>query len=199
MFAKSNEAYSALFRAHGDSSSAVMIPKGNQDLRYASIGKLLPRSGSFTYLDYGVGLGHQYDYFLRSGWTRIAFTGVDVNGDFLAHCKEKFPQATFMTRQEFLVEPKQFEFVGVVGTFNLIYSSAEEQQALVFEEICNLWRSTRIALFLNFMSTAVDYRQVGAHHQDVGLLYNFVASTISRKIKIDSSYLPYEFTMAIFR
>lgn len=198
-FGDMNKAYSSAFRRYGDSSASVMIPKDNQVLRFSSISRFLPRDVPFSYLDFGCGLGHQYEHFRREGFDQIEFTGGEVNDDFLEHCRAKHTGAKFLSRDELFGQFTGFDFVGAVGAFNLVYSPQIDHQQFVFEEVRRLWGITRRGLFLNFMSTVVDYQQQGAFHQDLGSLYSFIGSSLSRRIFVDSGYLPYEYTMAVFR
>lgn len=198
-FSTVNQQYSALFEEYGDSSASVMIPKNNQATRYKGIESMLPANREYSLLDYGCGLAHFLKYLRTEGHTNLKYTGVDINDKFLEHCRINFPEDEFIDRKAFLECESTYDFVAEVGTFNLIYSSEIVHQDLVWEEIAMLWKKTRTALFLNFMSTAVDFQQTGAFHQDLGDLYKFVADNLSRKIVIDSTYLPYEYTLGAWR
>ncbi len=194
-----NQQYSALFERFGDSSSSVMIPKDNQAVRYKGIESFLPTTLEYSLLDYGCGLAHFLKYLRSAGHTHLKYTGVDINEKFLDHCKTNFPEDQFIDRESFFEDKSTFDYVVEVGTFNLLYSSEYDHQKLVWEEIARLWEKTRVALFLNFMSTAVDYQQTGAFHQDLGDLYAFISKRISRKIFVDSTYLPFEYTLSVWR
>jgi hypothetical protein len=194
-----NKIYSALFRQHGDSSQSVMIPKNNQSIRYASISSNISKSRSFSYLDYGCGLAHQKKFFDHNGYTNLSYSGVDVNDDFIKFCNETYPDSNFTHYDDFWANPETYDYVGAVGTFGLVSVSEQDHWSFVKMEILKLWSITKKSLFLNFMSNQVDFMQDGAYHQDLGLLYEFVCKNISRVVRVDSSYLPYEYTFIIER
>ena len=194
-----NEQYTELFRQFGDSPKSVMIPKDNQNLRFNSIAKFLDPKVKMSYLDYGCGLAHQLDYFNNYGFTDLDYIGVEINNDFLNHNQKKHPESKFLNREDFIQSLTKFDYIGVIGTFNLIYSTKEEQKSFVFEEMTRLWQRTDKILFINFMSTVVDYVQENAYHQELGELYSFVSRELSRKIIIISDYLPFEYTIAIIK
>lgn len=194
-----NKQYTKLFEKFGDSPKSVMIPKDNQHLRFNSIAKFLDPEVKMSYLDYGCGLAHQLDYFHKHGFNNLDYTGVEINNDFIIHSQKKYPASTFLNREDFIQSSTKFDYIGVVGTFNLIYSTKEKQKAFVFEEMRRLWQRTDKILFINFMSTVVDYIQENAYHQEIGELYSFVSRELSRKIIIESDYLPFEYTVVIIK
>jgi len=194
-----NKEYSKLFLEYGDSPKSVMIPKDNQEVRFDSIANHLSKDKTYTYLDYGCGLAHQLSYFKNKKYNHLFYTGVDVNSNFIQYCNETYPDSTFLLYNDFKNSKNVFDIIGAVGTFNLIYSTCKDQWDFVRSEIFYLWQRTSKILFVNFMSTDVDYQQEGAYHQDVRDLYKFVRANISKKIVIDYSYLPYEFTLIVKR
>lgn len=99
-------------------------------------------------------------------------------------------------RDEFFSNKNTYDFIVCIGTFNLIYKeNIEENKKFIFEEIKKLWNMTNQVLYLNFMSTIVDYQQENAYHQEVGEIYKFISKEVTRMITIDSAYLPYEFSI----
>lgn len=199
MFKTLNALYSGLYRHHGDSSSAVAIPRDNQHLRFQSFDQFLPKGASFSYVDFGCGLAHQLQYLLRTGNSAVDYVGVDVNEDFLNACRQKYPRCTFYQREEFFELGGDYDYIGAIGVFNIVYMDATRQQKFVFEEITRLFELTSRAVLLNFMHTAVDFVQERAWHQEVGALFQYCSSNLSRKVALDATYLPYEYTFAIFR
>jgi SAM-dependent methyltransferase len=197
-FSRVNQQYSDLFAKFGDSSSSLMWSR-DTTVRFKSIQSLLGSTRGHSLLDYGCGLAHFASYLRSEGETNLEYTGVDINDDFLEYCRFNFPEDKFLDRSSFLGDEATYDYVSVIGTFNLVYSSDYSHQDFVWNEISMLWKKTRAALFLNFMSTSVDYQQGGAFHQDVGDLYEFVSKNLSRKMFIDSTYLPFEYTLGVWR
>jgi hypothetical protein len=199
LFEGLNSTYSEWLRKYGDSSAAVGIPKDNQGIRFDSISRHIPVNEAGSYADYGCGLAHQLTYFRAKGYQNLSYTGVEVNLDFLKACEEKYPRDSFLTRDNFFGSDNQYDYVGAVGVFNLIYVNDSHQIEFVKEEISKLWAKTNKVLFLNFMTNDVDFKQVSAYHQDLSDLYLFARKNFSKSLFIDSTYLPYEFTIGIFR
>jgi len=193
-----NQKYSRQFREHGDSAKSVMIPKDNQEVRFNSIAARIPKNRNLSYLDYGCGLGHQMKYFNKLDYKSLTYSGVEINPDFLEFCRTNYTGVDFFDYHEFWADPKPYDMIGAVGTFNLRYTE-NDNFGLIKNEITRLWGVTREILFLNFMSNQVDFIQDGAYHQDLGMLYEFSCNKLSRIIEIDSSYLPYEYTFIIKR
>jgi hypothetical protein len=48
------------------------------------------------------------------------------------------------------------------------------------------------------MSDQVDFEAPDAYHQNIFEIYNFSFNNLSRRINIDQSYMPYEYTIHIF-
>lgn len=195
MFSGVNSLYTNLYSQHGDSPESVMIPRDNQSVRYDAVSKLLPNGSRFSFLDYGCGLGHQKRYFMENGFKNVEYTGVDINPEFLEFCRRTYPDSSFLSRDDFLLASDGYDYVSFIGTFNLLYTEETDHEDFIFSELASLWKSTRRAMFMNFMSTAVDFTQEGSHHQDLGSLYEFVANNLSRRILVESRFLPYEYLL----
>ncbi len=198
-FGEINASYTSLFEEFGDSANSVMIPKDNQELRFRSIANHISKEETLSYLDYGSGLGHQYSFFVQNGYNRIRYHGVEINSDFIEFSTAKYDGARFLSHKNFHQSKQTYDVTGAIGTFNLLYRTDQDPWDFVRSEIEFLWEKTNKSMFINFMSTSVDYVQPGAYHQDLGVLYNYVTQNLTRKISIDSSYLPYEFTLVACR
>jgi ubiquinone/menaquinone biosynthesis C-methylase UbiE len=147
-------------------------------------------------MDYGCGLAHFYEHLIANWPYEFEYIGIDINKEFLEYSSTKHKEATFLERDEFLLSNNKFDFVVCIGTFNLKYKQDNfENQQFVFQEIQDIWEKTQDKLYINFMSTVVDYQQENSYHQDVGDIYKFFCSQLTRNVCIDSTYLPYEFSI----
>lgn len=199
MFESVNALYSSLLREHGSSAAAVGIPRDNQHLRYHSVSRRLPLDADFSLLDYGCGLGHLRGFLIQAGFGNCRYSGVDINPDFLAESRARHPSCEFLSREEYTLSNTMYDFSVAIGTFNLLYADEVDQQEFIASEIDLVFSRTTKAMFVNFMHTDVDYVQPGAWHQPVGALFSHVKSSVAKRVEIDSSYLPYEFTLVIYR
>ncbi len=199
MFRNINAVYSAMLEAHGDSAAAVGIPKDNQAIRYESVSKHLDPASKFSILDYGCGLAHFHDFLIERGFSQMLYVGADINQKLLDQTRLRNSGISLTTRDSLFAAAARFDYVAAVGTFNLVYDTPLRQQGFIFAELKALFELTDKALFVNFMHTEVDFEQAGAWHQSVGDLFRFAKTSLSDKVTIDSSYLPYEFTAVIGR
>jgi hypothetical protein len=200
LFDRVNKGYSEAFRKYGNTAAAVQIPKNNQAVRFESVLNFLPESNQRTLsiADFGCGLAHLNDYLDTNLEIPFHYTGVEINPDFLEFNKKKNPLSKFLERNEFFSNNERYDVIISIGTFNIIYAENEtNHKNFVYSEILKLWEKTDSLLHLNFMSTVVDYSQTGAYHQDLGDLYSFICHNMSRKLIIDSCYLPYEFSAIV--
>jgi len=187
--------YREAFRRHGDSPAAVLWPKGRQDLRFAALTRFVQGSG-FSVLDFGCGLAHLLPY-LQERFGDVRYAGVDIVPEFIDACRRKFPSAKFGTIDE--VEPTH-DYVLVSGAFNILYHpDAAMHQQLVFENLSALFRRATRLLSVNFMSDHIDYTQEGAYHQGIAPLLAHLRSAVSPRFVLDHSYLPYEYTVTVFK
>ena len=200
-FDQTNQIYSKAFEEFGYSADSVLTPKA-QSVRFQSVINFLPEFAGETLslADFGCGLGHLNEFLTKNLQIPFQYTGIDINPDFLYFNKRKHSKANFVERSEFFASRAKFDVITSIGTFNLIYEENErEHKEFVYREIKELWKKTDAMLYLNFMSTVVDFKQKRAYHQDIGDLYSFVCKNMSRNIMIDSTYLPFEFSAIIWR
>ncbi len=192
------ELYEEAFREHGDSSAAVLWPKGRQELRFRALTRHIERTGGFSLLDYGCGLAHLKP-FIDSRYHDVAYTGADAVQAFVDACAKKFSMP-FVHAEAPGDVPGRFDYVVSSGAFNLLYEPEEAaHRTRVFEMLAALFDKAETFLAVDFMTDAVDYRQPRAYHQNVGDVYRFACDHLSRRLVIDQSYLPYEYTLTVWK
>src|SRR6266536_2755296 len=73
--------YRDAFQQYGHSPSAVLWPKGRQELRFEALTRFV--SGQkFAVLDYGCGLAHMKP-FLNARFASFSYAGVDIVPEFI--------------------------------------------------------------------------------------------------------------------
>jgi len=190
--------YEEAFREHGDSSAAVLWPKGRQELRFRALTRHIESTGGFSVLDYGCGLAHLKP-FLDHHYHDVTYTGADAVQSFVDACGRKFPAPFFHAEAPNDV-PGRFDYVVSSGVFNILYEPEEvAHRKRVFEMLEALFEKAGTFLAVDFMTDAVDYRQAGAYHQNVEEVYRFACDHLSRRLMIDQSYLPYEYTLTVWK
>jgi len=190
--------YQEAFALHGDSPAAVLWPRGRQALRFKALTQHFSGAG-FSVLDFGCGLAHLKDD-LDQRFADYCYIGADVVPEFVQAVRDKHPTAAVHLIRNYaeLVEP--VDHVVVSGTFNLVDGdSSAEYLAYVQGALQYLFGICRVSLAVNFMTDRVDFMQPGAHHVNVESMYRFMCDRLSPRLRIDQSYMPYEFTMVAFR
>jgi len=191
--------YEDAFEKYGDSQHAVLWPKGRQDVRFEALTRHIHPAERCSVLDYGCGLAHLKP-FLDERYSHVAYSGADAVAPFVDACRRKHPDATFFHVQSPDEIPGDYDVVVSSGAFNILYvPDASAHRDIVFRILETLFAKARVYLSFNFMTDDVDYRQPGAHHQSVPELCAFVRSKLSRRLVLDQSYMPYEFTLTLWK
>ena len=193
------ELYRKAFSKYGDSSEAVLWPKGRQDVRFNALTKHISGVKHFSLLDFGCGLAHLRP-FLAQHYRDFSYTGVDIVHEFVEANTLKYPSDSFLKIQNVNEIKKQYDYIVASGTFNISFcESQQEHKELMFEILKTLFKQTNRYLSLNFMTDVVDYKQEGAYHQNVKEIYDFFFGNLSKRIVIDQSYMPYEYTVTVWK
>jgi trans-aconitate methyltransferase len=191
--------YKDAFSEHGDSPASVLFPKGRQNDRFFALTKNIIPKENFSLLDFGCGLAHLKTYLDRN-FTDISYTGADLVDDFITDNKKRFPESSFYKIKSYTEITDNYDYIVASGTFSILYSeNPEEHKKLLFEILEHLFSKSNNFLAVNFMTDNVDFIQENAYHQNVTELYNFIQSKLSKRLIIDQSYMPYEFTATIYK
>ena len=190
--------YLAAFAAHGDSPAAVLWPKGRQDLRFDALTRHIPQNG-FSILDYGCGLAH-LRAFLDERFERFRYAGADMVPTFVQAARAKYPDADFHLVESPSELTADYDHIVLSGVYNIVYSKNEEAHLQeVWHSLEMLFARARSSLAVNFMTDQVDYRQDGAFHLDPRRVLDFVRTRLSRRLILDQSYMPFEYTVVIWK
>jgi SAM-dependent methyltransferase len=192
--------YVSNFKKHGISSSAMLMPKGRHEARFAVVAEYLNQLSSPSLLDYGCGLGFLYDYLIQ-GKTKIDYFGVDMTTEFIESCRERFPAPARFD----VIDPtgditEHFDVVYASGVFNLMTAdSPSESLNYVRERLQNLFSITRKVLFVDFLSPDVDFQQERSQHIDYRLVLDWLVPSNTRRWVLRHDYLPYEYAIVLFK
>ncbi|MFM9941047.1 MAG: class I SAM-dependent methyltransferase [Hyphomicrobiaceae bacterium] len=192
-------AYRESFALNGDSPSAVLCPKGRQNIRFDVLTSEI-KSDRFTILDFGCGLGHFYEY-LQDRFPLCDYHGVDIVPEFIDAARSKFGDRARFEFASDTYEPVQlYDYVFVSGTFNLKYLNVEPDNTdYILGRIKSLFGKTRHIMTCDFMSTNVDFRQPDAFHMDPAFLTSHVSRSLTRRFKLRHDYMPYEFAVILYQ
>lgn len=191
--------YRESFAAHGDTPAAVQWPKGRQELRWNALTSHLPTGTQGSFLDFGCGLGH-FKGFMEARYPGSTYTGADVVPEFIAHGRRAHPEAGWQLLSRVQDLQGEHDFVVLSGVFNkLCCPDAAGHRAYVQQALAFLFSRARVSLSVDFMSDRVDFTQPGAYHQGVQDIRAFALDNLSPRVRIDESYMPYEFALTVFR
>lgn len=192
--------YSRSHERHGDSSAALLTPKGRHELRFRPVVEELVRRPAASVLDYGCGIGLLLSH-LRSTIGDVDYTGLDITPSFVESCRSRLGDHG---RFE-LIEPEQpiasrHDIVVSSGVFNL-KSSADDVESLDYVErrIGELLEACNEVLICDFLSPFVDYAQEGAQHIPVETVCGWFTGRSLRRFVVRHDLLPYEYTMVVYK
>ncbi len=191
--------YGRKYRRHGVSAEAVgwqSVEK--QNLRFdvlSEVGDLEGRS----LLDVGCGFGDLLG-FLRHKDVNVKYYGVDLMEDFVEAARERFPGAKFRVFDALGEPPPDFEppfdYVLASGLLGLHvgddYNFARTMLRRMFE-----WCGKGVAA--NMISAYVDYRDDYLAYTQPEELFRFCKKNLTWKVALRHDYLPYEFTLFLYR
>ena len=190
--------YQEAFNRYGNSLDAVFIPKGRQLERFISLLTYV-RKESFSILDYGCGLGQMANY-IKQTFPKASYHGVDIVEEFISENKAKYDHGNFDIVRDCYDIKENYDVITAAGVFNLLYVQDKmNHQKIVYDNLSHLFSKTNDVLSVNFMTDEVDFIQEGAFHQNVNELYCFAKDKLTKRIAIDESYMPYEFTFHFFK
>ena len=192
--------YAESHKRYGDTSAALLTPKGRHDLRFLPIMEILKNRTEGSLLDYGCGIGLLYES-IRKANLEVKYTGWDMTVSFIESCQHRFGS----TERFRLIEPdtpitEHFDFVVCSGVFNLATSEDEgESHTYVRERLYQLLSVTDQVLTCDFLSPFVDFEQDGAQHVAIELVAKWLVESGHRRFIIRHDLLPYEFTVVVYK
>jgi SAM-dependent methyltransferase len=193
------KSYKETFRKYGDSPCAVQWPKGRQVERFDALTSHFNKNETFSVLDFGCGLAHLKEY-LSYRYKSFNYIGVDVVDDFINSNKKKFSDSEFITPDELFHNNQLYDYVIISGTFNILYQEdVDKHKMYVLNLLSKLFQKTNKYISVNFMTDQVDFIQEKSFHINPIEVYDFFRNHLSKRILINQSYMPYEFTITVWK
>lgn len=208
LFNERIQRYQKNFKAFGNSEITLDMPSDRRNIRYYELIKNFDFyinkdfSADFSICDAGCGFGDINQYLEREGYTNYQYLGLDVVPEFVEECRKNYtsPDRRFLHRNfmEDSLLDIEFDYAVSSQAFTIAYSETQENYALIFKAVKNLFRQCRIGVSFNFFSDYVDFKKEGtAYHNPLKMLE--FAYSLSRNVILDNSCLPYECTITIFK
>ena len=200
------EHYENCLEKHGDTHLGVDWPNlEDVNLRYNIMLDVLNFRKSedyISFLDFGCGTAHLYEYISRLGLNNIEYSGLDISRKFIDVCVQKFPSINFycgvILEQNFEIE--NFDYIIMNGVFT-------EKRGLTFDEMFQYFQELTDKVFsicnkgvaFNVMSKNVDWERGDLFHLSHDLLTEFLCKKITRNYIIRNDYGLYEYTVYLFK
>jgi SAM-dependent methyltransferase len=195
------ERYSERLEKFGYSPETLGWGKsGRQEVRFSVLAELAIKNPESSVLDVGCGFGDLYFFLKSNGW-RGHYTGIDIVPGLLEEGRKKYPEIDLrqidITSEEHSEVLSDFDFVISSGAFNAKLEE-ENNDDHIRIAIKNMLAHSLIAVSCDFMSTYVDFKHPVAWHTDPCFIFN-LCKNFSKRVVINHSYMPYEFSVTIFR
>lgn len=186
--------YSKLLSEYGYDPRSVGwgYKKGKQSIRFeilCQIGNL----SNCSILDVGCGFGDFYGY-LKYKKIKSDYFGVDINEKLLKLAKKIYPKIKVGIRD---IEQKKFsrKFDWVIASGITSHSASYPYLGGVLSEMFKICKK---GVAMNFVSDKVDFRTKGLFYSSPEKIMK-IAFTLSNRIVLRHDYMPYEFTIYIYK
>jgi len=171
---------------------------GRQELRFSVLAEAALRMPNSSVLDVGCGFCDLYDFLEQRGW-RGRYTGIDIVPGLLQVARQHHPDLD-VRELDITDDPpslNEYDFVISSGTFNAALPSGSNQSHIE-AALRIMFRRSRQATCVDFLSSRVDFQKPGAYHTDPGWALA-AAQQLTRRVLLRHDYMPYEFAVFLFR
>jgi len=188
------EFYNKALKTYGDSPEAVKWTSKGQQLRFQSLLKIVENIHGTKILDYGCGKGDFYK-FLKDENIIVDYSGFDINDNFIALAKRKYPECRFRVFDFDADETdEEFDYIFLCGVFNLKLEGLVEK---VQNLLVKLFNRCRIALAFNALSSHDPRKDFQLQYYDPDLMLDFAVNKLSPYASIHHDCVPYDFTLLV--
>lgn len=186
--------YSNLLKEYGYDPRSVGwgYKKGKQSTRFeilCQIGNL----SNCSILDVGCGFGDLYGY-LEYKKIKLHYTGIDINPQLLKLARTIYPKIRVEVRD---VEKRKFsrKFDWVIASGITSHGASYTYLRDVLSEMFKICKK---GVAMNFVSNRIDFRTKGLFYSSPEKIMS-IAFTLSNRIILRHDYMPYEFTVYIYK
>lgn len=192
------ERYTERYNKFGYSPKALGWKKGRQDVRFDALTSQYDFNHKHV-LDIGCGFG-DLNKVLSIKASKYKYTGVDLVEALLSEAKRQFKgkHIRFLNENILEFEPGYlFDYAISSGVFNHRLSERRNYQFIeqVIQKALNICKD---GLAFDFLSDKVDYKLKHTFHSSPERILS-IAYKYSRNIVLRNDYMPFEFTVFIFK
>lgn len=187
--------YNFHYRKFGDRPEALRWTPEGQIRRYHTLLDIAPSLDNQKILDYGCGMGDFYRFLKRRG-INVQYTGVDINENFIAVAKERYPECTFKV-MEIDEEPlnEYFDYIFICGVFNLKVPGVEEDMK---STLINLFKYCNKGLALNALSSHTPVKDPELHFTSPEAMVKFAIENLSPAVALRHDRIENDFTLFVY-
>lgn len=187
--------YNMHLKKFGDRPEALRwTPKG-QLLRYHGMLDIAPDLNNARVLDFGCGTGDFYRFLQRRG-INVQYTGIDINENFIAMAREKYPECTFKVMDIAEEEPEGFfDYIFICGVFNLRVPGVADDMK---HALVTLFRHCNKGLALNALSSHTPIKDVELYYTSPEEMIDFSLKHLSPSVALRHDRIPHDFTLFVY-
>jgi SAM-dependent methyltransferase len=171
---------------------------GRQEVRFSVLTEPVLSMPESSVLDVGCGFGDLYDFLDKRGW-QGRYTGIDIVPGLLEVAKQHHPglDVRELDITDDSAQLDTYDFVISSGALNGVLPSGSNE-AHIEVALRNMYRQSRHATCIDFLSTYVDFQKPGAYHTDPGWALA-AGKLLTQRVLLRHDYMPYEFSLLLFR
>lgn len=190
--------YEERYGLYGYSPKTLDWDKGKQDLRFSILTSQQDLRGCHV-LDIGCGFGDLNKTLREKTGGDYRYLGVDVVPSFIEEAASRFGgDAVRFTCGDFLaLDIPEVDYAVCSGMFNLRMGQGDNKDFIrnVFRKAYDL---CRIGFAFDFLSDKVDYTKDMTFHSSPEWILS-LAYRLSRNVILCNNYMPFEFSMFVFK
>lgn len=189
--------YSDRFAQHGTGLKTLNTGAGDKHLRQHTLHSSLFALEGKSILDIGCGLAHYYE-FLKSRGISVKYTGYDIVEPFITSNRQRYPECNFEVRDIFregiAITPDVVTFCQV---FNNKYQGASNDD-IVKRAITIAFEKATVGVSIDMLGNHVNYQEPHLHYFSPEAMFTF-AKSLTRFVSLRHDYLPYDFTLVLYK
>jgi len=189
--------YNFHLKKFGDRPEALRWTPQGQLKRYQMLADIAPPSAlnNAKVLDYGCGTGDFYRFLKRRG-IATQYTGVDINDNFIALAKKKYPECTFkvMSADDDAFE-EYYDYIFICGVFNLQVPGVDDDMK---HALVTLFKHCNKGLALSALSSHTPIRDPELHFTSPEEMVKFSLENLSPSIALRHDRIQHDFTLYVY-
>ncbi|MBL4706317.1 MAG: hypothetical protein JKY54_17450 [Flavobacteriales bacterium] len=173
-----------------------------QEIRFEKLTELFAnRISDFSLNDLGCGLGHYHDYLMRSGFSKISYSGYDVLEKMISEANkiDRIGRSTFQFIDH-AEAMKKSDFSVCSGIFNLKFDHpTEEWVEYIFNTLEVLYEKSEYGFAFNALTSFADEERKSDElfYANPSKLFEFCLRNFSKNVSLLHDYHQHDFTIIV--